>query len=517
MKNYFVYTCIALCILAGVWGCDHRLTHNSDLNMIEFDKTPVLIGYVVADQAITDQKVVVNYRNGMGKSLTIGVEPQDGLLGTPVTVTLAQGAGSVDIPLSGTAKTVGAMTLVIKGRYDFSTISNELLIGVRPDPLPDANIVAGPELEGFLFDDVETSAAVNLSYTEGWGRKVTTWFSCVENGSLNTGPVIHSLAVDESLGELSLPLGVKPQGPGAVTLVFHMQFEGAAEQTYNFPTEVSPFIPYVKESVSHTIIVSDLPDLLAAGNTAMLQMQTQTFTYETVFLDINGDGYVTNNLEIWLDRNIGATSNNPDDEDSYGLTYMIGRDAPGFVNNGMNLGFFYNGERYRWTTANYPHGLWYNAGTSDLIFNEFDSSNALIGTITVAPGELGPNNPCPAGFRPPTIQEWITFNQYMIDNKPGYSNTGPTNIVALKDAPLHIPLAGGYQGNAATTAWTGKGTDAAYWALPSVINGQTHMAVFHNNSQNGFGNGFSATRPAAWSVPIRCIRANLENYPVAEP
>lgn len=166
--------------------------------------------------------------------------------------------------------------------------------------------------------------------------------------------------------------------------------------------------------------------------------------------------------KIWMDRNLGATqvATSSTDSASYGDLYQWGRRADG-------------------------HQCRNSSTTTILSLNDQPSHGNFI-TETLTPrdwrnpgnnnlwqGETGINNPCPIGYRIPTITEYLQeMNTWNANNSDGAFST-----------PLKFPMAGQREGSygAITNITSGVG-NGSYWSstVSTVIN-QTQSRMFNFN------------------------------------
>ncbi len=198
--------------------------------------------------------------------------------------------------------------------------------------------------------------------------------------------------------------------------------------------------------------------------------------------------------KTWLDRNLGAYqyATEPEDAASYGDLYQWGRAMDGHAKRvqrtgnlaeegGGNQGTMANGTTT--TQANNPTHALSIAVAEDWRVNQNDNLWAGTGAV---------NNPCPAGFRLPTVGELTTLEAW-VDNSQPYDER------AIYDTELRLPLSGfryqtdpqqrleGHQGRIWSS--TGAGTTTAnnfYW--------YSNESKITNSSRRAAG------------VPVRCLK-----------
>lgn len=178
---------------------------------------------------------------------------------------------------------------------------------------------------------------------------------------------------------------------------------------------------------------------------------------------------------IWMDRNLGASrvATSSTDAAAYGDLYQWGRLADGHESRtsqttlnrsdtdvpGHNSFILYPGAPYDWRNPQNDN-LWQ--------------------------GDAGINNPCPPGFRLPTITEWETELR-------SWSSQDAAGAFA---SPLKLVLGG------VRSATTGDvlyvDTQGCYWS--STVDGSSVSTLIIQTGDAGRNTGF---RAAGWSV--RCI------------
>lgn len=151
--------------------------------------------------------------------------------------------------------------------------------------------------------------------------------------------------------------------------------------------------------------------------------------------------------KTWMDRNLGATraATSSTDVESFGDLYQWGRGADG-------------------------HQLRTSTTTTSLSSSDQPGNGSFI-TITsiiserdwrspqnnnLWQGVIGINNPCPSGYRLPTIEEWNTETL----------SWGSNNSAGAFSSPLKLPNAGGRNENGVLFAGGGSGF---YWS--STVSG----------------------------------------------
>jgi uncharacterized protein (TIGR02145 family) len=205
----------------------------------------------------------------------------------------------------------------------------------------------------------------------------------------------------------------------------------------------------------------------------------------TEFINIrNGNGLITITTVVdittttgktWMDRNLGATqvATSSTDAASYGDLYQWGRDSDGHERRTSNTTA---------TTATSAH-----AGHGDFILSDAGREfNWTDFTDEDTLWQSGLNDPCPAGYRIPTIAELIAeIVEFNTINAAGAFLT------------LKITLAGFRLGT--NGAITGVGSDVRYWSSSTG----SETARFIEIQEGSYGIG-AVGRSNGYSV--RCIK-----------
>ncbi|TAA73763.1 MAG: fibronectin type 3 domain-containing protein [Candidatus Electronema aureum] len=185
---------------------------------------------------------------------------------------------------------------------------------------------------------------------------------------------------------------------------------------------------------------------------------------------------------IWMDRNLGASrvATNYDDEQAYGDLYQWGRGHDGHEK-------FDSPITTTISATNIPgHGMFIVNGDYPFEWRKLQNSSLW-------QGKDGTNNPCPAGFRLPTEQEW----QIELDSWPAINSLGwPSGDI------LRLPLAGMRRSD--TGQVIQKNQRATYWSSSSYYAGYARFIVVEIDVSTDSVRMSSDV--AAAGASIRCIK-----------
>lgn len=196
--------------------------------------------------------------------------------------------------------------------------------------------------------------------------------------------------------------------------------------------------------------------------------------------DNNGDdeiSTVTNPVtgRTWMDRNLGATrvATSSTDTLAYGDLYQWGRGSDGHQKRSSLI-------TSTLSSSDQPdHGDFIVSSNSPYDWRTPQSDNQWQGIN-------GINNPCPSGFRLPTVVEWSTEIQ----------SWSSSDAVGAFSSPLKLPMSGRREGNDGSIP--GVGRSGVYWS--STVDGiRAELLWFISDSVTFFG--INRTTGAS----IRCI------------
>ncbi len=482
--------------------------------------------------AVTGTSLRVYYTEGWGRTgVSATVTTTWGVSGSINNLTLASGSGDnnkyFDIPLRGTPTKPGtALPVTITVQFEPNL-----------DPLEETRVtvpvtasftplgISTPTTSLTLTEVGDASAQViTLNYDPGEGRalkaiNIVTDVPTTNNKTVYPDPAVgarrttvgKSLTYSENLaqgsGSFSIPLEGAPKGWSSGT-----DYTMNIEVTYYEPGLARDLTIQLENPIPVTVALGAKrgfePETLQygiandPGSTGGAQgsyvITNNVFAYNTVWVDANGDGGVDEG-EVWLDRNIGATTATPP---AYGAT-TVGYDPSygALTQWGMpyiHLKFWDSANsRYRWLGSDNAYnanrfglsvmyrGYWFgttyfgaNANPPVLPTNFGDYYNIDVlehggGTGGATLIYFTGGDVCPKGFSVPTAQQWINVTEGIT----GLTFTTPAKninaelaaestdaVAAMISSPLHLPLVG--------MSWRPDNNTA-----PTTVN-QNKMAVY---------------------------------------
>jgi uncharacterized protein (TIGR02145 family) len=178
----------------------------------------------------------------------------------------------------------------------------------------------------------------------------------------------------------------------------------------------------------------------------------------------------------WMDRNLGATrvATSSTDSEAYGDLYQWGRRVDGHQKRNSSTISTLS------TTDTPSHGSFILAPNSPNDWRSPQNNNLWQGVN-------GVNNPCPVGYRVPTIAEWTTERQSWSSN----------NSAGAFASPLKLPLAGGR--NSSNGSLEGVGSYGGYWS--SSVSGSLAQYLYFSSTD---ANVHDDDR--AYGNSVRCLK-----------
>lgn len=401
-------------------------------------------GSYVLRKPITDGKIALHYTSFTEQTVTVSAAAVSGIEIQKAEYTLpASTSGStVEIPVTGTPSNHGDQTLAVQIANGEDTYTVNMTIAVEGDMDIHAQ---SSSVEGDLFKDhALTDARILLGYDSKVACEVN-----VEVPQVNgIGCEAFGTVLEQGSGKiLEIPLSGTPLTDGPVTLTVMIRM---GDDLYTADLSANVIAISGIEFKTEKVIFHDLE-------------------YWTVFVDMNENGFVDSG-EVWLDRNMGATSNDPG---TYG-TEGVNKDAVGHY--------------YQWGK---PYGT-----------TVFDPAwGQIIDVAAMSPWA----NVCPDGYAVPTMSEWeavvvaITGGTATGVNYQVNARAGMTEM--LMHSPLKLPM----------TGWTANGSGiienagirGAFWsATPGSNTAPWRLDIMENTETYAKGNWSGPV----WQMPVRCIK-----------
>ncbi|MDD3108108.1 MAG: hypothetical protein PHV49_02715 [Alistipes sp.] len=391
-------------------------------------------------EAVSQGVISLFYTSYASQSVNVSAAAVEGLTVTSYTTTLeaAPSGGFLKIPVTGTPTAYGTQTLSVTLQQGDNNYVAAIPIVVTGDItlLPAKSALLGIMLKGEPLDEVSLAVA----YTTPSAVEATLQVAA-SNGV--EGSAFTTSLPAATAGIIEIPLSGTPLSDGTMNLTAEVTINKVL-YTMILPVMVytdTPGVPFVPETITY-----------------------QGLEYQTLFVDINGNGYVDPG-DVWLDRNIGATSPDPG---SYGAS---GANAAAM---GQMLQY---GKPYGATTFDPDYTIDYDG--------------------------VGEWSICPEGYMVPTLTQ---FNAAIAKLTGGtVSGNGVSGSVGitlnLMESALGLPLSGWLTGGA--TVPQAYGEAAGYWTSSKGSNTAPWKVDINNSSASVTGGNWV---DAAWQIPVRCVK-----------
>lgn len=237
-------------------------------------------------------------------------------------------------------------------------------------------------------------------------------------------------------------------------------------------------------------------------DTNCVQFYTGATWYNTCSINlVTPSVYSPSTGQIWMDRNLGANqvATSPTDSDSYGNLYQWGRGTDGHQLRSLDCSnaadcFDAGGDNTNLpaTAADVTNATWNGKFIINMENGVLDPRDWIQGPSdnSLWQGVDGINNPCPAGYRVPTVAEWEAELLTWADN----------NASEAFASPLKLPT-GGFRNRAdGSLVYDDTGR---YWSstAPSGSNAFSAGYLFFS-STTALTNNF----PRAQGFSVRCLQ-----------
>lgn len=210
--------------------------------------------------------------------------------------------------------------------------------------------------------------------------------------------------------------------------------------------------------------------------------------------------YYTDDGDILMDRNLGATSTTPGDDRALGLFYQWGRKDP-FIGSadGTSVNFAASTGNWKTVTSSNSIGTIDYAVKNPTTYINDSNSSEFDWLYSARDNELWKTDktiydPCPPGWKIPDIEVWATGNNFQIIK---YNTTYDGLSITLNDlSDVWYPTAGYYTGSLSSVSkrgyyWSSKSNVSKAYSFFFVIDDTVGNSKIERNNSSGRANGFS--------------------------
>ncbi len=383
---------------------------------------------------VQNGKLSVNYNSTKPHTVTIGVAEVIGIAGAEFTTTLpaAPGGGTIDIPLEGTPSDHGSTSYVVRMVKGDTEYTMTKAIDIAGEVAFD---IAGSSVVGDITGgDPLSGVKIILKYTADRAMNMTVSVPAVNGISA----AAYQATLSAGTNTIEIPLVGTPADSDDKTLVVRME-ENNIIYTATIVAKGKPGEPFEEETITFNGL-----------------------TYKTVFVDLNGNGFV-NKGEVWLDRNIGATSNDPG-------TYGEGN------GNAASFGHYYQ------------FGVAYGS--------------AFQNPYTIDITAMSPWNICPDGYTVPTDEQFAMAMAALVpgSTRNGRNVSGTAGITeTIMNSVLKLPMVGALVSDVPQNV----GIRGYYWTSSAGSNSAPWRIELNLNTATSTGSNWSGWN---WQHPVRCIK-----------
>lgn len=385
----------------------------------------------------------VSYAGGNGGVYASQIIPSSGVTGLTATLaagTLNTGNGVLILNISGIPNMAGTASFLLQIGNKTCVIQRSVIIASI------TNFNCADTLHsGSLYANFSANQQSTLSYSGGNSANYPTQ-TIASTGVLGMTATLASGALNSGNGTLSLNITGTPTSAGIASFTIFMGNKTCTLQ-----------------------------------RTVLTTPPTPTWPIGTVFCNSTATAIVnvTNPLtgKTWMDRNLGASqaATSSADPAAYGDSYQWGRKADGHQcrNSGTTSSL---------SSTDQPN----NANFILSPNSPFDWHS--IQNDKLWQGVNGVNNPCPMGYRIPTIAELeVERNSWTQNNSSGALNS-----------PLKFPLPGGRSNT--NGALGAVGSNGSYWSSTVAGSNAWYLLILNSLVDN------ISNLNRARGLSVRCIR-----------
>lgn len=449
-----------------------NLTVNANPVSGTFDcANPIRTGTLKSNVPASGVSIAIAYTGGNGASYPAIDVAATGVTGTlrakAPTGAIANGAGTLVLTIEGTATTVAGGTASFTNLIPGVTCTVTFPVGAADAYVGGLTCGSATFSPTTITSNTAYSGTLTVPYTGGNGAPYPAGSAISSTGVLGLTATLQAGTLTTSTGNLTYT--VSGMATSAGTASFTLNFGG--------------------KSCVISKTVSDAPvDVYATCN------GSSPFVYNVI---------VSKTGKNWMDRNLGASraAFSPTDAQAYGCMYQWGRGNDGHASmhwTGFNTGILVNSVTNTVSGVDQPYavpgssGMWIYDISDPYNIQKTDWRSPINDDMWLGVNAI--NNPCPDGFRVPSISElsaeFDDLNGYAIHNINDAFNNGPASGFKIVSA--------GFLNIDGSTLSVGTGSllysSSVYSWHPQYVGFDTSSAWVSINGYRGTG------------MPVRCVK-----------